>query len=91
MSVKKLGKILAFYQKATNFEVIERKTIRNNLTADSFFTVPNVELEVAILKSHRMLFELIGFILNTDAEIMDMQPQGPIKESLAQPYRVSLI
>jgi hypothetical protein len=44
LAVKNLGKTLAFYQKATNFEVIERKTIRNNLTADSFFTAPNVDL-----------------------------------------------
>jgi hypothetical protein len=37
-----------------------------------------------------MLFELTEFILNTDAEIMDMQPQGPGKGSLAKRYRVSL-
>jgi catechol 2,3-dioxygenase-like lactoylglutathione lyase family enzyme len=44
LSVKNLDKTLAFYQKATNFEVIELKTIRNNVTSDSFFTTPNVEL-----------------------------------------------
>ena len=90
MSVKNLDKTLAFYQKATNFEVIERKTIRNNVTADSFFTSPNVELEVAILKSHQMLFELTEFIHNANAEIKDMRRQGPGKESLAKQYRVSL-
>ena len=90
LSVKNLDKTLAFYQKATHFGVIELKTIRNNVTADSFFTTPNVELEVAILKSHQMLFELTEFIHNANAEIKDMRRQGPGKESLAKQYRVSL-
>jgi hypothetical protein len=46
---------MGFYQKATNFEVIERKTIRNNVITDSLFASPSVDLEVAILKSHQIL------------------------------------
>jgi catechol-2,3-dioxygenase len=56
LSVKNLDKTVAFYQKATNVEVIERKTIRNNITADSLFATTNVELEVAVFNSHQMLF-----------------------------------
>ena len=77
LSVKNLDKTLAFYQKATNFELIVRKTIRNNPVADNLFATANVEFEVAILKSHQMLLELTEFKHNANAEISDMPPQGP--------------
>lgn len=74
---------MAFYQKATNVEVIERKTIRNNITADSLFATTNVELEVAVFNSHQMLFELPEFKRNANANIKDMPLQGPGKERFA--------
>ncbi|MDG1473340.1 MAG: hypothetical protein P8Q37_00420 [Porticoccaceae bacterium] len=74
---------MAFYQKSTNVEVIERKTIRNNVNADSLFATTNVELEVAIFNSHQMLFELFEFKRKANAEIEDMPLQGPGKERFA--------
>lgn len=69
--------------------MIERKTIRNNVTADSWFASPNVELEVAILKSHQMLFERCEFKHNANAEIKEMPLKGLGKERFAKQYRVS--
>ncbi len=71
--------------------MIERKTIRNNVTAEGWFATPNVELEVAILKSHQVLFERCEFKhnANANAEIKEMPLKGLGKERFAKQYRVS--
>jgi catechol 2,3-dioxygenase-like lactoylglutathione lyase family enzyme len=77
ISVVDLDKVLAFYQDATNFELIKRESVKGNSTADKLYGRKGVEYEVATLKAPNMLFELTAFKHNHDAKISTMPVIGP--------------
>lgn len=77
LSVKNLEQALAFYQKATGFELIKRHKVFSNKKADALFAVENIIYEVAVLKAPNMLFELTEFAANKNLKLTDMPVQGP--------------
>jgi catechol 2,3-dioxygenase-like lactoylglutathione lyase family enzyme len=77
LSVKNLDSTLAFYRKATDFELVSREKVAQNDDADLLFGHPGISCEVAVLKAPNMLFELIEFEHNKDAEISRMPAKGP--------------
>lgn len=77
LSVKDLDKVLPFYLEATGFELVRRETVSANKDADALYGHSDVILEVAVLKSLTMVFELIEFKHNKQAEDRRMPPQGP--------------
>ena len=77
LSVKDLDKSLAFYQKATGFEVVYRETVTGNVAADKLFGISGIEYETAVLKAPNMLFELTSFSQNAAKKPTRMQAQGP--------------
>jgi catechol 2,3-dioxygenase-like lactoylglutathione lyase family enzyme len=77
LSVKNLDEVLAFYQRATDFELVRREKVSQNKGADTLFGHTDIEYEVAVLKAPNMLFELTEFNNNRDAPISRMLAQGP--------------
>ncbi len=77
LSVQNLDKMLEFYQKATNFELISREKVRGNEAANQLFGVDSISYEVATLKSPNFLLELTQFDNQTDTIIEKMMPYGP--------------
>jgi catechol 2,3-dioxygenase-like lactoylglutathione lyase family enzyme len=77
LSVKDLDKILAFYQEATDFELVSREKVAQNKDADQLFGHSDIAYEAAVLKAPNMLLELIEFEHNKDAEISRMPAKGP--------------
>lgn len=77
LSVKDLDRTLAFYQEATNFELVSRQRIAEDKEADQLFGRPGIVYEVAVMKAPNMLLELIEFEHNRDAEISRMPAKGP--------------
>jgi len=77
LSVKNLDEVLAFYQRATDFELVRREKISQNKDADTLFGHPDISYEVAVLKAPNMLFELTEFTNNKDARVSQMPAQGP--------------
>lgn len=77
LSVKNLDQALAFYQKATGFEVIKREKVFANSYSDALYGGESLQYEVATLKAPNMLFELTEFAINKQVRLTDMQVQGP--------------
>lgn len=77
LSVKDLDEVLPFYLEATGFELVRRETISANKDADRLYGHSDVALELAVLKSPTMVFELTEFKHNKQAEIRRAPPQGP--------------
>jgi catechol 2,3-dioxygenase-like lactoylglutathione lyase family enzyme len=77
LSVIDLDAALAFYQGVTGFELLRRDRISNSAAADTLFGHSGVEYEIAALKAPNMLFELIAFTHNADAQTRPMPVQGP--------------
>ena len=77
LSVKDLDKTLAFYQEATNFELVSRQSVAQNSDADLLFGHANIAYEIAVLKAPNMLLELIEFEHNKNAAISPMPAKGP--------------
>ena len=77
LAVKDLDKMLNFYQKATDFELISRETISDNEAANKLFGKDSISYEIATLKSPNMLLELTQFDRQTDTIIEKMPPYGP--------------
>lgn len=75
--VKDLDKMLDFYQRATNFKLISRVSIRENEVANILFNSDSISYEIATLKSPNMLLELTQFDKQTDTIIEKMPPYGP--------------
>lgn len=75
--VKDLESMLAFYQKATQYELKERTTVSQNKAADQLFGQAGVSFERAVLKGPNMLLELTQFDKPTDTKVQKMPPQGP--------------
>ena len=77
LSVKDLDKTLAFYQRASGFNLVRREAVRNSAAADQLFGIEGVAYEVAVLEAPNMLFEFIEFEHNADAGITKMPVFGP--------------
>lgn len=77
LSVKDLDRAIAFYQTATDFQVVKRETVAENETADILFGRENVEYELAILRAPNWLLELSAFRHNQSVETTDMPVIGP--------------
>lgn len=77
LSVKDLDSTLAFYQEATDFELVSRETVSKSNDADRLFGHQDITYEVAVLKAPNMLFELTEFSHNQQASARRMPPQGP--------------
>ncbi|MEM7372070.1 MAG: VOC family protein [Bacteroidota bacterium] len=77
ISVKDLDKMVAFYQQATNYPLLERTHIASDEAADRLFGQAGIQYEKAILKGPNMLLELTEFSNQTDTLIRNMPPQGP--------------
>jgi len=77
LSVKDLDSTLAFYRKATSFELVKREKVSQSQDADLLFGRQGVVFEMAMLKAPNMLLELIEFEHNKDAEISRMPAKGP--------------
>jgi catechol 2,3-dioxygenase-like lactoylglutathione lyase family enzyme len=77
LSVRDMDAVLPFYLQATGFELVRRETVSASKEADILYGHSGVVLEVAVLKSRTMVFELVEFSHNKDAELQRMPPQGP--------------
>ena len=77
LSVKDLDSMLAFYLKATNFELVKREQVRGNEKANKLFGHEDIVYEIAVLKGPNMLLELTEFKQNEDATTGKMLPEGP--------------
>ena len=77
ITVLDLDKMLAFYQSATEYEVIKRYTVENNIAADKLFGHDSIAYETAILRGPNMLLELYEFKNQIGSEINKMPPFGP--------------
>lgn len=77
LSVKDLDNTLAFYLKATGFELIKREVILPSKQTDRLYGGSNLKIEVAVIKAPNMLFELSEFSSNSDITIEDMPVYGP--------------
>ncbi|MDP5030392.1 VOC family protein [Paraglaciecola sp.] len=77
LSVKNLDQALAFYQRATGFELIKREKVFANKNADVLWGGEDLQYEVATLKAPNMLFEITEFALNKNVRLTDMPVQGP--------------
>ncbi len=75
--VKDLDKMLDFYQRATNFELISREKISGKEAANKLFANDSIRYEVATLKSPNFLLELTQFDNQKDTIIEKMPPYGP--------------
>ncbi|MDB2602865.1 VOC family protein [Gammaproteobacteria bacterium] len=77
LSVRDLDASLAFYQKATGFEVVRREVVTGSSAADKLYGREEVEYEVAVLEAPNMLLELTEFSHNRDTPISKMPVIGP--------------
>lgn len=75
--VKDLDKMLDFYQRATNFELLKREKINGNKAANKLFDTDSISYETAILKSPNFWLELTQFDNQKDTLIKKMPPYGP--------------
>lgn len=75
--VKDLESMLSFYQKATQYELMEKMSVSQNEAADQLFGQTGVSFERAVLKGPNMLLELTQFDHPTDTISRKMPPQGP--------------
>jgi len=75
--VKDLDKMLDFYQRATNFDLVKREKISGNVAANTLLAQDSVSYEIAILKSPNFWLELTQFDNQTDTIIKKMPPYGP--------------
>lgn len=77
ISVLDLDKMLDFYSTATEFDVIERYSVKNNPVANTLFGNDSIVFERAILKGPNMLLELTEFENQTDSIVEKMPFYGP--------------
>lgn len=77
LSVKNLDEMVDFYQSATDYEVIKRYTVQEDVSADELYNMDSVSFTKVILRGPNMLLELTDFDHNDDAMITKMLPQGP--------------
>ena len=69
LSVKNLDEMVDFYRAATDYEVIKRYTVSDDVHADQLYGEDSVTFTKVILKGPNMLLELKDFVHNDDAII----------------------
>ncbi len=77
LSVADIDAALAFYRKATAFELISDEHFVGNEDADRLFGAPGRDCRIAVLKAPNMLLELIEFASNRGVSRERMAAKGP--------------
>lgn len=77
ITVLDLDKMLAFYQNATGFELLEKTSVSQNAAADQLYGQEGISYEIAVLKGPNLFLELVEFTNQEDSVISKMPPQGP--------------
>lgn len=77
ISVKNLDEMVAFYQKATPFEIVKREKVKQHAHADEIYAREGVAYERVTFKAPNMLLELTAYANQQDAVPTKMLPQGP--------------
>lgn len=77
ISVHDLDEMLAFYQEATAYELVDRYRVAHSAAADALYGQDSISYETAILRGPNMLLELTAYDNNPDTSITMMPPQGP--------------
>ena len=77
LSVRDLDAALAFYQGATQFELLRRESVSLNEQASKLFGQDNIAYEIAVLRGPNMLLELTQFEGNQGIPVRNMPPKGP--------------
>ncbi len=77
ISVKNLDEMVAFYQKATDFEIIKREKVSQHENADKLLAHKGIAYETVIFKAPNMLLELTEFTNQQNTIPEKMLPQGP--------------
>jgi len=77
ITVKDLDVMLAFYQSATRFDLLDRSMIQNNKSVNQLYGQDSMVYERAILKGPNMLLELTQFENQQDRDLSKMPPEGP--------------
>ena len=77
ISVKNLDEMIAFYQKATDFELVKRERVSNHAAADNIYARKSIAYQRATFKAPNMLLELTEYANQQNATPTKMLPQGP--------------
>jgi catechol 2,3-dioxygenase-like lactoylglutathione lyase family enzyme len=77
LSVRDLDAALAFYQGATQFELLRRESVSVNEQASKLFGQDDIAYEIAVLRGPNMLLELTQFEGNQGIPVRNMPPKGP--------------
>lgn len=77
ISVNNLDEMVAFYQKATPFEIVKREKVKQHSNADKIYAREGVAYERVTFKAPNMLLELTAYANQQNAIPTKMLPQGP--------------
>lgn len=77
ITVLDLDKMVEFYQSTTDYEVIKRYKVKDNVAANQLFGQDSVSYETAVLKGPNMLLELTAFENQTDTIVAKRLPYSP--------------
>lgn len=77
ISVNNLDEMVAFYQKATPFEIVKREKVKQHSNADKIYAREGVAYERVTFKAPNMLLELTEYANQQNAIPTKMLPQGP--------------
>ncbi len=77
ISVSNLDEMVAFYQKATPFEIVKREKVKLHSNADKIYAREGVAYERVTFKAPNMLLELTAYANQQDAVPTKMLPQDP--------------
>lgn len=77
ISVNNLEEMVAFYEKATPFEIVKREKISQQVNADKLHAREGVAYERVTFKAPNMLLELTEYANQSAITRTKMPPQGP--------------
>ena len=77
LSVKNLDRMLEFYLKATEFELVSHVQVTSSKAVDTLFNNEGTAYRKAVLKAPNMLLELTEFDSSRQQEIQEMPVFGP--------------
>ncbi|MEP3210186.1 MAG: VOC family protein [Maribacter sp.] len=77
ISVFDLDKMVAFYEKATDFEIVKREKVQQHAAVDILFGRSDVAYERVTFKAPNMLLELTEYVGQQNTKLTKMLPQGP--------------
>ncbi len=77
ISVSDLDEMVAFYQKATNFEIVKREKVRQHAAVDKLYARKDMAYERVTFKAPNMLLELTEYANQENRTPEIMLPQGP--------------